>query len=279
MASNDGLSSQSGDENYQKEVLKVKCCGREQSVFVCVNCLRVIHKGCAKKMSGLEIISEGNVKCCENIYNGNSETSQQLVNLENDYLKKLITEIQDKNNVLTLSNKLLLEKIKLLEEGKYIEKIHNNEKEKKSTSQRSMNYAKATTSTVQEKPKVENTVKQGIRKPFNEQMTGENYKDVHMITPNMTQDNGSIKTSIENVNTRSVKNLPPDMEYKTVTYKKKRYHKRIGTAQNEDNNEFSGATRKVWIYLNRVKRTADQNIITTYLTKKKGFKQSDVKLL
>ncbi|KAG5870868.1 hypothetical protein JTB14_020682 [Gonioctena quinquepunctata] len=80
-------------------------------------------------MSRLKIINENHVECCDGEYNiGDNrkleimELTKQQVLMENHYLKQLLAEMQDKNNVLAIKNGLLLDKIKTMETDKNITK-------------------------------------------------------------------------------------------------------------------------------------------------------------
>lgn len=108
------LSSKLGSENNAENSEKCKnsensvtgCCGKECRVMVCVNCFLIYHKSCSKRIGKLHKIDENRVICCE----GKKERLiEEQLKLENDLLRRLVAEMEDKNNILKENNRLLLE--------------------------------------------------------------------------------------------------------------------------------------------------------------------------
>lgn len=121
-----------------EKAIKMKCCvTKDVSVLVCIRCYAVFHKSCAKRIQNVRIFSDHRVVCSdceaknggsqsqvnENINKGNSSVDTVL--LENSYLKQILKEVQEKNDVLQLNNKLLLDRIRFEESIKKSTRIQN----------------------------------------------------------------------------------------------------------------------------------------------------------
>ncbi|KAG5867073.1 hypothetical protein JTB14_035951 [Gonioctena quinquepunctata] len=108
----------------------MKCCGKTCTAYVCKNCSNGDHK----------------VECCQSEVNQRLSVAdskvllleKQQVELENKYLKELLDEMKDKNNILKVNNELLLQRINHLEgETKNVNKIKTvKQQEHKPTVQR-----------------------------------------------------------------------------------------------------------------------------------------------
>ncbi|KAG5893372.1 hypothetical protein JTB14_000136 [Gonioctena quinquepunctata] len=117
------------------KTIKMKCCAtRDCAVSVCVNCFGMYHNSCISKIKRVKSISENKIACCESsmVITENKDSDKFIIiqlekdklESENTYLKQLIHEVQDKNNILRISNSLLLDKIRYLEEAGNSHKKH-----------------------------------------------------------------------------------------------------------------------------------------------------------
>ncbi|KAG5871324.1 hypothetical protein JTB14_034347 [Gonioctena quinquepunctata] len=110
------------------KTIKMKCrATRDCAVSVCVNCFGIYHNRCISKIKRVKSISENKIACCESsmVITENKDSDKFIIiqlekdklESENTYLKQLIHEVQDKNNILRINNSLLLDKIRYLEEA------------------------------------------------------------------------------------------------------------------------------------------------------------------
>lgn len=106
------------DAFNDREDVKIyyKCCAKKlcKSV-ICVNCNACYHTSCAKNSTNIKNIGGNRVVCCDKKLN---DSHQKIIELEENakYLKEILLEVRGRNSALELANKLLLEKIKYLED-------------------------------------------------------------------------------------------------------------------------------------------------------------------
>lgn len=81
-----------------------------------MNCYSLFHASCAKRPPNLRILDDHKVQCCERSDMVMSAENREIQNIEIKYIKELLKETQDKNEVLKMNNELLIEKVRLLEE-------------------------------------------------------------------------------------------------------------------------------------------------------------------
>lgn len=111
-----GVESQSKESAINQG--KFKCCiTKECSVKICIKCLSIYHRSCAERLT-LKVIDFNKVICC-----GKDETqitvdhepaNKEKMDLEINYLKKLLEENEEKISVLKENNTLLKDKIAYL---------------------------------------------------------------------------------------------------------------------------------------------------------------------
>ncbi|CAH0556506.1 unnamed protein product [Brassicogethes aeneus] len=104
------------DENKKSEG-NMKCCAKKTcAVYVCVNCYGIYHKSCHNRNPSSKIIEGNKIECCmadnKMVAASNRE---KIMEIEILYLKQLLEESKDKNNILKVSNQLLMEKVVNLE--------------------------------------------------------------------------------------------------------------------------------------------------------------------
>lgn len=108
--------AESEDERSELEKKNsYKCCkNKSTSVVVCVNCGDLYHRSCLKRKTGKEITGAIFV-CCESATtsetSNTSEVNKEQLLIENKLLKKLISEMEDKNRLLQENKRLIEEKL------------------------------------------------------------------------------------------------------------------------------------------------------------------------
>ncbi|KAG5882934.1 hypothetical protein JTB14_012660 [Gonioctena quinquepunctata] len=263
MATTDKLQGSDGEENSKKDQLKMKCCAKEQAVFVCVNCFRVLHKSCAKRMSGLKIINENPVECCDGEYIGDNrkleimELSKQQVLMENHYLKQLLAEVQDKNNVLAINNSLLLDKIKTMETEKNITKNTTQMKPQSLGRRPAPSYAKVATS-----------VEGKLITPFSpcdklttrKQMAQRKQNSLTTVTvmtdDNVTNEDITVLSGSQNQNNQTSDNEHDKIQVDSDGWKNAKTKRKLTRSKGEADNlegRFKGENPRAWLYLYRIK--------------------------
>lgn len=109
------------DENFKRVF---KCCkGKTTNNIQCINCGEIFHYSCAK-VKKVKFVSEKFVICCENGKKEADATSNLKTNTiaygqmeserEIQLLKRIITEMEEKYNILKENNRLLQENCELL---------------------------------------------------------------------------------------------------------------------------------------------------------------------
>lgn len=128
--------SESAGENCEKSSDVMRCCGKECRIYVCIECYSLFHKSCADRMKGLKILDENKVICCKtsdkagnknNVNNGDTKETEletlklltkcEKMEIENRYLRELVEETKDKNNILKLNNELLINRMESIEKN------------------------------------------------------------------------------------------------------------------------------------------------------------------
>lgn len=112
---NINAESDTGDSSK----LFFKCCSKKCSVMVCINCYSVFHKSCSDRaVKKLQKLDDYKVICCEGVKPLINTDQISKLQMENNLLKKLLLEMEDKNTILKENNGLLLDKIKYLQDKK-----------------------------------------------------------------------------------------------------------------------------------------------------------------
>ncbi|KAG5860707.1 hypothetical protein JTB14_028196 [Gonioctena quinquepunctata] len=123
----DDINTTSKNENLIEENsgTLMKCCAKPCAVYVCCICLSVFHRSCAEKANELKVFNGNKVVCCKSevefqnqVFEENAKIQQ--LDIEITYLKELLNEVRDKNNVLHSNNHLLLDKIQNMHVNKAV---------------------------------------------------------------------------------------------------------------------------------------------------------------
>lgn len=116
---------ETNDALNDKEEIKVyyKCCAKKLCKLVtCVNCYACYHTSCAKIATNIKPIGGNRVVCCDRKQNEPIHKTRELEE-KNKYLEEIVQEVRGRNSALELANKLLLDKIKSLEDNLMSNKI------------------------------------------------------------------------------------------------------------------------------------------------------------
>ncbi|KAG5897798.1 hypothetical protein JTB14_011800 [Gonioctena quinquepunctata] len=273
-------------QTAQKEIEHfMKCCENKKcGVKVCINCFAIYHKSCAKRNQQLKILSENKVICCEKTDNTQdqkqfNESEKEMLQLEIRYLKELLEETRDKNNILNINNSLLLDKVGLLE--KNYRRNNQPVEDNKGAKNVNINNSNARPGTSNEgKPvteswnKINSTSMQMPNFQRSDLVPQEKMAHLKQIPQMATYGQIAAKTIVNNPNSGPITYDNPNNKdnFVEVTYRKQNkqnrvYKKNIGTGPSDDISEFSGPERKVWLYLYRVKRAATEEKKKDYITK------------
>lgn len=87
----------------------------------------MFHPSCCERIKKLVILDKFRVICCKtvNVSENNNKYEEETLKLENNLLKRLLAEMEDKNNSLKENNYLLLQTMIGMEQ-KVEEKTHSN---------------------------------------------------------------------------------------------------------------------------------------------------------
>ncbi|KAG5867076.1 hypothetical protein JTB14_034986 [Gonioctena quinquepunctata] len=267
-------------EVSKEEIAKIsgnmKCCNSKKcSVYVCINCFAVYHQSCAKRYPNIKIIGETKVTCCssEKMAENGDKQKQMCLELENRYLRELIDEIKDKNMVLRMNNELLLERMKRLENEKAAASDRNNLK---------MTYKGVAMRPPRREHNIEKSQEKGVEmrssQQTNTQISAQQTTSTTSSEAPIPEQHGGRNEHSELV-MGSEYDLADEKEdgFKTIQ-RKRRKAKRLGTGAVEANQEFGGEERKVWLYINRVKRSATAEMVKKYMEKKSGFEKENIEV-
>lgn len=275
------------DSDSQKNAVFTCCKTKKCAITVCINCGGVFHKSCIQRNKNIEIISETIVKCCKsnvsldslNAYQGKSDEASSKIEferlkIENLMLKRLLEESEIKYKLLEGNNKLLEENKKLLEE-----KVELIRKETE------VNPKKVINKNVQEKThKAESFNLETKKQVSTAQANTEQSKEgnLNLSTNPRMPEKGNNHRQLEAAQLSKMNeiiNLSNDKkeeeDFKIVTYRKKsRRPAKKFYGENEDS-EFA-ISRKVWLYLYRIKRHITAERIKGFITKQPKFRDADI---
>lgn len=299
----DDVLPETGSENSSEE--KVKCCTKPCAVYVCVICLTVYHKSCAKKFTKIEYIGENKVICCDKrsevITENNGELRYQQI--KNKYLKELLEEVKDKNKVLQMNNDLLLQRITSLEGQLKVDLINRNDSSNSSLGEISnvkplnetrIHGEKTQTQTLQGPQPITNatlpvktsisnshTIPMKIDQNVNSNNTQRvsNFSYSRALRGNQSdrqQINRNMNVIKNNENGNNNYQLNANHTFTT----RKAPVKNIGTGRetSESTRGFIGTKRRVWLYIYRVARTATAKMINEYLVNERGLQEDEVQV-
>lgn len=194
----------------------------------------------------------------ESVLSDKQNINNEMLILENSHLKRIIKELEDKNDLLKQNKTLLEQKVRELE-IKIVNKNHTN-------------------NTTLNKHRIE---KQQIDNINQENTTSE---------PQMAElGTAEIEINSDKINRltiptyRDILNKQPRIqnERKTGTPNKKlRGPPNIGTASTDDESDFAGKSeredKKVWLFISRVKDHVSEDKIKMYIKKKTKIENSEL---
>lgn len=293
--------SENGEETAENAGV-MKCCGKRNSVYVCVNCLGITHKSCAKRMSSNLKVNDDGVTaiCCDRPSEAiRRDEEVKKMSMEIEYLKRLVAEMMDKNDILKLSNGLLMEKTRRLE-GEMSAKNYEHKKTEKLNSKQS--YRNAVTNANAGAGTTEHTSRGGtsqLQLPVGAMVLSGNVgptanvlqreRDERSVSRReVTSYERQLSTSALTENTTGNQTIraAPRSDKQTIDSdsdfveirRRQRRGKRFGTGETIEGNNgsFAGEDRRAWIYLYRVKRGATEDVIREYIRSKPGFEKDMV---
>lgn len=252
MADNADVDSDCADENGKilgtNDAKKggecaARCCGKKCGVVVCVNCFSIYHKSCGNRMSKLQKIGGSKVICCETkkedlgIQTGIIDKLQ----LENSLLKRLLSEMEDKNHILKENNRLLIERA-------------HSEKIQQKIVNKSSNSSSSGANVVMFPIDKSKTVTQGQNQPNDPAtvMSCEDNDNPANVTANVNSDNVFVPTQKDDDNnedewTTVVRKGSKTNREALKKIKNERTQPLLGTNKNHGNLQL--AQRKQWIFV------------------------------
>lgn len=302
MTGDTDCESESGAKD--EKFIGFQCCVKKNcSVCVCINCFAIYHSSCVKRNGKIKtIIDDTKIVCCNSDLAGSESYESKLfkiekekMNMEIEYLKKLLEEISEKNDILLQNNGLLIEKIANLENGQQKQTFISTDSEK-------LTVPRLNSSTMPMPPESSHSSLRSVvvspskrsRRPT---ATGTTYggkvsaatntqsrQRQPALTSARAQQANKEKEEEEETDTNVNENVGNNNKSGEIfTYqrhqRKKQYRKRLGNAETSPDaelNGFSGGERKVWLYLNRVRRHVNEGMIADYIKEKQGFQGVNV---
>lgn len=213
----------------------------------------------------------------------NKDKQETIQQVEIKYLRELVDEVKDKNKILSLNNDLLLQRINRLEE-------ENADLKKCKQTHWSGVAMRPTVSVNQSNERSQPTTMPAENLEFQ--------KRSHPMGPvtgaNLSTNNGGNQKKFNWENKpKLIKRMSHHKEdvsndvssgeensgdtFTKVTRRKRRKNLGTGNSFNDKNDEFAGGERKVWLYINRIKRSATDQVIKKYI-EKNGFQGEQVEV-
>lgn len=278
-----------------------KCCKTKlASVVVCVNCGDLYHRSCLERKTSTNI-TDTRFECCEskvtsgNKYPKNSENEQLL--LENDLLRKLNKEMEDKNNLLYENKRFLEEKISFyLNEIKiYQQKLGIQANHRENTG--SQLPSKTRTYSEAAKRQSQNDRNTGPVGKVTDKIGQKNNSAMKLNLPKVDitslevmaateEEEESQQTELEDTETENNKDGYIYVESRKQKRKnnanvKQRYRKDTKIGEGEKNDEMAAMEKRVWLFLSRIKRHVTADNVKAYMAKqlKQGVQDFIVKEL
>lgn len=118
MSSSEEVTKMSSQKSGETNDLKCTFCGRKvKDSMKCGKCFNIFHKLCIIKAANVRssTCKHKEMECNESI---SSQVQYDVLEVENNLLKQLVKEMSEKNIILVEYNKLLQERIVLLEKNK-----------------------------------------------------------------------------------------------------------------------------------------------------------------
>lgn len=241
--------SVSGDRVY-------KCCSKVCKSLICVNCLGLYHKSCARRASNIKFNEDSTITCCPNLTNINNpnnstnEAELERLKLENQYLKQLLLEKDEINQLLRDKNELLEYKIRTVEDAD-----NKLAKGKGSTyGEVARKIQKEGNKAVTKLPNHENLKRQVTEVQAVQRTEAEKHSSLQT-------NNGVIKGTTEGSSESGWVQQRRHRKQKTKT---------LGSGEHVADTKFEGKKPKVWMYIYRVQQSATEEAIVEYLKRKTG---------
>lgn len=273
------------DENFcpqesEEFNINMKCCVTKMSaVFTCSNCFSMYHKSCAKRFPNLKKTANPNVViCCNNNADVKLEKPDSLrseyekILLENKYLKLLLEEVQDKNKILNINNSFLLERIKSSED----KQIGPDKDSVGNFPYRNAVLKKPTRNCYKDSGSVKSATEL-----YDHEDLSTDFSNLANVQPS------SSKQGVLPIPSRQqAKAIIPRTDGPASSFvdnenaslvRRRFFRKNVGTAKVTDKESgFTGADKKVWIYICSVKRTATEELVLKYIKDKPGYEDIPV---
>lgn len=270
------------DSERASEVLpekSFKCCVKKTTkAVVCIQCGNIFHRSCMERKN-YKIIDESRIICCTLNDNGNSKvpdlkedtTSKdyaERITIENNLLKRLIKEQEEKFMILLENKRLLEDKVRYLTEAnkkstqyQYKNTVDNkkNLKSEMSTSrQTDLNEA---ANKDENKSRFSSSTRQGLPEQKPEEAEGDVQK-AQINSDESTSDGFILVERKKNKNKHQESNK-----------------KVIGNVEAGNDEGFTGVKPKAWMYLYRVKQHVTDTHIQTYIKKKINKTDDDEEII
>lgn len=279
-----------------------KCCKSKVSASaVCVTCGNIFHKSCLQRIRGsIQVIDETRMICCQTTNLTSSSKVNEIdevihenfaiekLKLENQMLKQILYETQVKCNLLHENNLMLKENKQLIEEKmeelkKQIVEINiKSSNTKKVNTDKHMDYRSALKTqrnlNLKQDSKISNQTSGNTDNCPNQPNHNLNYAHQENIE-RVEEKKGEYKdmTQLLHGELIAISEDKDENQFQEVVRRrnKNRSKKNIGMAdgtEGSDENGFAGVNRKLWLYVNRVKRHTTCNDIINYLKTKSNSK-------
>lgn len=266
-------------ENNSEKVFK--CCSKSCKVCICNRCFAIFHESCIKRMKNVKIINERMIECCDKKSEDESDKDEyKSLKVEIHYLKLLVEEMRDKNNVLTLSNKLLQEKLGEVSKDQIdnncavIPTIKITDDNKRKQTDQSYADRVGTRESSSSEPRKESQTTQ--RKQIYCKQVSIQEQQIRL----QTQPIKAIKTSkIEMAKNEKSNEENHEREYQWQYQRRRPNRKRmgtIGTSNETTNDDFAGVQKKLWIYIYRVNKACSEEKVHGYIKQKTGLTDNEV---
>lgn len=280
--------AESEDGSSDREKNKAfKCCKTKlASVVVCVNCGDLYHRSCLERKTATSI-ADTRFECCEskitsknkNPKNGDND---QLI-IENDLLRRLNKEMEDKNNLLYENKRFLEEKVSF-----YINEIKKY--------QQKLAIQEANTD-----PKLPSKTKTYSEAAMRQRQNVRNTGTIHKVMQNKVQkNNDAMNRNISKVSTTPQENRAQlsateeeeeaheteaegtetennnggyvyvesrKQRRKNNANVKQRYRKNTKIGEGEKTDEMAATEKRVWLFISRIKRHVTADNVKAYMAK------------
>lgn len=319
------MADVSDDDNEtnvkDNKITGFKCCVKKScNVTVCINCYAIYHNSCLARNGKIKRkIDETKIECCVpdnkvagmSVNNNNDEIlrmEKSKMNMEIEYLKRMVEELVDKNNILKQNNELLVEQNSNL---KTVMQNQNNQKTYKdvylncSSNSKPVNEKQTTVPLVKGNVEVTNRTKRNVNKTpiridLNNSSDSESENNDRRTSINRRGDQnknnfagteassnslrpprrrGNMNNNVVSERSPSVPNTNDHESFQFQRNQRQRFKKRLGNANVSPeglNTGFSGGERRTWLYLNRIKRHVSEAMVWEHIRSKPGFENENV---